>query len=145
MPWVLHMTWQITLGSLHLIIHFDAHLNEEVQEMGHSFTLALKYFKSYRSYFLIIILIFYQMWVFPFWKLVVSRINCYQVELLLAVLTITSPVSLFCLSPAGAIISREKKKKSTHCSFPKGIMKVFLILIWILTLKKIHQNYFWLW
>lgn len=45
MPWVLHMTWQITLGSLHLIIHFNAHLNEELQEMG-KYIIFSKYFKT---------------------------------------------------------------------------------------------------
>lgn len=33
MPWAPHTTWQITLGSLHLIIHFNAHLVEEAEEM----------------------------------------------------------------------------------------------------------------
>lgn len=32
-PWASHTTWQITLGSLHLIIHFNAHLVEEAEEM----------------------------------------------------------------------------------------------------------------
>lgn len=32
-PWAPRTTWQITLGSLHLIIHFIAHLVEEAEEM----------------------------------------------------------------------------------------------------------------
>lgn len=48
MPWVLHMTWQITLGSLHLIIHSNAHLGEEVQEMGKKifYIIFNEYFKT---------------------------------------------------------------------------------------------------
>lgn len=38
MPWVLRMTWQITLGSLHLIIHFNGHFSEERREIRSYFS-----------------------------------------------------------------------------------------------------------
>lgn len=73
MPWVLHTTWQITLGSLHLIIHFNAHLNEEVQEIE-KYIIFSKCFVI--KFFHPIIFQIYWIWLFIFSIWMVS-INIY--------------------------------------------------------------------